>query len=161
MKRQITYKNWIFEVDFERTKEIYEKIETGSPEGCVCNECKNFIANREKIYPIEIKNLLNELGIDYKKESEIYHNCKLENGKHFYGGWYHFKGKIVEGKDCKINLPNGGSTFDTIPINEDFQIGFMKGSASSFFDKEESKNLIQIEFFANSDWVIDKKLESE
>jgi hypothetical protein len=161
MKKEIKYKDWKFEVDFNRTKEIYRKVEMGSPEGCVCNDCKNFSANRENIYPIEFKKILGELGIDYKKESETCHYCKLENGKHFYGGWFHFKGKIVEGKDCKISHPNGGSSFESIPINEDFKIAFMKGSDLSFFDKEESKDLIQIEFLANSDWVIEKELESE
>ena len=161
MKKEITYKEWTFEVEFQRTKEVYDNVEMGSPEGCECNDCKNFSANRENIYPTEIKKLLEQFGVDYKKESEICHYCKLENGRHHYGGWFHFKGKIVEGKDCKVNLPNGGSRFDTIQINEDFQIGFMKGSGLSFFDKEESKDLIQIEFLANSDWVIDKELESE
>ena len=161
MKKEITYKDWKFEVDFDRTKEIYDEVEMGSPERCECNNCKNFSANREIIYPTEVKNLFAKLGIDYKKESEICHYCKLENGKHFYGGWFHFKGKILEGKDCKVNLPSGGSTFDTVSITDDFGIGFMKGSSLSFFDKEESENLIQIEFLSNSDWVIDKKLESE
>jgi len=161
MKKEVTYKDWRFEVEYNRTKEVYDNIEMGSPEGCECNDCKNFSANRENMYPTEIKELLEQFGVDYKKESEICHYCKLENGKHFYGGWFHFKGKIIEGIDCKVNLPNGGSTFDTIPINENFQIGFMKGSDLSFFDKEESKDLIQIEFLANSDWVIDKNLESE
>jgi len=161
MKKEITYKDWVFEVDFNRTKEVYDKIEMGSPEGCECNDCKNFSANRENIYPTEVKKLLEEFGVDYRKESEICHYCKLESGKHFYGGWFHFKGKMIDGKDCKINHPNGGSTFDSIPINDDFKIAFMKGSDLSFFDKEESKDLIQIEFLANSEWVIDKNVESE
>ena len=42
MNKKITYKDWIFEVDFDRTKEVYEKLEMGSPEGCDCNFCKNF-----------------------------------------------------------------------------------------------------------------------
>jgi hypothetical protein len=161
MTKEVTYKDWKFEVCFNRTKEVYKKVEMGSPEVCKCNDCKNFSANREHIYPIEFKEILKEFGIDYKKESETCHYCKLADGKHLYGGWFHFKGMIVEGIDCKINHPNGGSTFESIPINENFRIAFMKDSSLSFFDKEESENLIQIEFLANSDWVIDKELENE
>lgn len=161
MKKEIIYKDWKFKVDFDRTKEVYDKVKKGSPEECECYDCKNFSANRENIYPTEIKNLLEEFGVDYRKESEICHYSKLENGKHFYGGWFHFKGKIIEGKDCKVVHKNGGSTFDTISINEDFRVGFMKGSDLSFFDKGEKEDLVQIEFLTNSDWVNEKELESE
>ena len=155
------YKDWKFEVDFNRTKEVYDKIEVGSPESCGCNDCKNFVENRIKIYPEEIKELLAELGINFKKESEIYHICKLENGYHHYGGWFHFKGKITEGKDCKKILSNGGSTFDTIQIADNFRIAFMKGSDLAFLDKDESSKLMQIEFIAESEWVINEEIESE
>ncbi len=154
MKKEITYKSWRFEVDIHRTKEVYDNVEMGSPESCQCNACKNFSANRENIYPVEIKKLLTELGVDYKKESEVCHYCQLENGKHFYGGWFHFKGKIVAGEDCKVNLPNGGSEVNTTPVNEYFQIGFMKGANLSFFAPDERNELVQVEFLATSDWVL-------
>lgn len=41
------------------------------------------------------------------------------------------------------------------------EVGFIKASDLSFFDKEENQELIQIEFLAKSDWVIDEKLEEE
>lgn len=161
MDKQVVYRTWKFEVDFDRTKAVYDLVEKGGPESCACDACENFSANREKIYPAEVKYLLMELGVDYRKEAEICHYGKLDNGKHFYGGWFHFKGRIIEGKDCTVITLNGGRTIDTITINEDFQIGFMIGSDLSFFDNDESEDLIQIEFLANADWVIDKALESE
>ena len=161
MNKLVEYRNWVFEVDYQRTYEVYKQNEKGRPESCGCNNCRNFLVNRKQIYPVEFKNLLVELGIDYKKESEIYHIYRAENGKHLYGGWFHFKGKIKEGKDCKIETPNGGNTIDTINLNKDFQIGFLKDNSLTFFDKEEREELIQIEFYALSNWVIDKSLESE
>ena len=159
MEKEVKYKDWIFEVDFSRTKEIYSNLEFGSPENCKCNECLNFAKNRDKIYPSEIKELFNELGIDYNKESEIYHIVRIENGLHNYGGWFHFKGRIKEGKDCKIKLQNGGSTWESIKISENFEIAFMKDNALNNFSENEKNELIQIEFIANSEWVIDEKLE--
>ncbi|MDN5201959.1 hypothetical protein QQ008_11310 [Fulvivirgaceae bacterium BMA10] len=161
MNKTIRYRNWTFEVDYNRTKEVYDKIEFGSPESCNCNDCKNFIANRENIYPLEIKRLLESLGINPKKESEIYHMARLENGLHHYGGWFHFKGKIKKGKDCKIDFVSGGSRFETERVTNHFGIAFMKGSDLSFFNKEEKEQLIQVEFIADSEWIIDKELESE
>ncbi|WP_439482758.1 hypothetical protein [Cyclobacterium plantarum] len=159
--KTVKYRDWTFEVDYERTKEIYDMVEQGSPERCACNDCKNFATNRENIYPDEIKFLLSKFGIDYRKESDIYHMARLDNGFHHYGGWFHFKGKIKEGKDCKVDLGGGGSTFDTAKVADHFEIAFMKDSALSYFDEKEKNDLIQIEFIADSEWVIDKEIESE
>ena len=161
MNTIVKYRDWVFEVDYERTIEVYQKAKNGCPESCGCNNCKNFSINREQIYPQEFKDLLEELGIDYRKESEIYHIYRAENGKHFYGGWFHFKGKIKEGKDCKVDTHNGGRTLATVDLNENFQVGFLKDNSLPFFDKEEKENLIQVEFYAFSNWVIDKALESD
>lgn len=157
----VKYRDWTLEVDVERTKQVYQKVEHGSPEACHCHECKNFAANRERIYPEEIKKLLAELGVDYKKESEVYHVYRMDNGLHHYGGWFHFKGRITEGTDCRIDLPGGGSSFDPKPVTETFAIAFMKGNALNLFEKNEQDKLIQIEFTAYSDWVIDKEFESD
>ena len=119
----------------------------------------NFSKNREKIYPKEIKELLAELGIEYNKETEIYHQVRLENGLHNYAGWFHFKGIIKQGKDCKTKLPNGGWTWESKKVTENFEIAFMKDNSLSNFSESEKYELIQIEFTANSEWVIDKKLE--
>jgi len=161
MEKEVKFKEWVFQVDFERTNEVYRNVEIGCPESCGCNNCLNFSKNREELYPLEFKELLIELGVDYKKESEIYHSHKNEKGKHFYGGWFHFKGKIKEGKDCRIEMGNGGRGLNTLKLNDDFQVGFLKEDDLSFFDKEEKSQLIQIEFYLLSDWVLDKSLESE
>lgn len=151
MTKTVKYREWTFEIDYERTIAVYDKIEQGSPENCICHDCKNFSANRENIYPQEFKQLLSELGIDYKKEAEIYHMGKLEDGLHHYGGWFHFKGKILKGKDCKIPLGNGGSTFDTVEINDKFGLAFIKAADLAYFDKTEFDDLVQIEFIADSE----------
>lgn len=162
VQKIVKYKEWEFLVDFDRTKEVYSKMEFGGPETCPCNDCKNFSANRENnIYPAEIKNLFAELGIDYKKESETYHLYRDKNGLHLYGGWFHFKGKILKGRDCKELLTYGGFTFDTVDVTEHFRIAFMKNSSLSFFDDCEKEDLIQVEFMVETEWVIDKSIESE
>lgn len=157
MDKIVKYRDWIFEVDFDITKEVYDNVKIGSPESCGCDYCKNFSKNRDQIYPQEFKELLACLGIDFRKESEIYQMYRAKNGKHFYGGWFHFKGRIKKGKDCKIESPNGGVSLDTTFLTENFQIGFLKDNSLSFFNSE--KDLIQVEFYVFCDWVIDKSLE--
>lgn len=155
----VKYKDWTFEVDFQRTKEVYERTESGGSEMCECTPCKNFAANKENIFPDEIKELFSNLGIDYKKECETWHMCKLDNGLHHYSAWFHFKGKLIEGKNCIIPTGKETSIFDLTEVNPAFSIGFTIGNALTHFDKTEINELVQIECTVNSEWVIEKELE--
>ena len=150
--RIISYKHWILAVDYNRTKEVYNQRKTGSAKSCNCIHCKNFSANRDRIFPEKFKKFLAQLGIDYTKEAEVYHMGETENNRHFYGGWFHVKGKTVN-----KNISIATNTDNTIVINKDFQFKIIQNSSLSFFSKEEHNNLIQIEFFAYSDWVVDKE----
>lgn len=154
----IKFKDWELIVDRELTKLTYDKVAVGGTERCGCNDCQNFANNRETIFPEEIKNLFNNLGIDYKKESEICHYCRQDDGLHYYGGWFHFKGQF-KGKDCTVPTGSNSFTFDLTPINDKFSIGFRYDSALTFFDDKE--NLVQIEFDTKTPWTIEKELESE
>ncbi len=139
----IQFREWELIVDKELTKQTYDKIETGSPESCGCNDCNNFILNREIIYPDEIKKLLCNLGIDYQKESEVWSCCQQENGVQLYSGWFHFKGQF-KGKNCMIPTDTESSIFDLTPVNENFSIGFRYDNALTYFD--DKNDIVQIEF---------------
>jgi len=156
--KTIKYREWELIVDRELTKQTYDKVEVGGVESCTCSDCKNFANNRENIYPEEIKNLLTELGIDYRKECEVWHYCKDELGRHCYSGWFHFKG-CFKGKSCSIQAGETSFTFDLTPITDNFSIGFYYDSSLTFF--EDKENLVQIEFDAKTPWTIEKELESE
>lgn len=158
--KTVTYKNWTFEVDYDRNKVVYENIIVVDDERCACANCRNFSANRENLYPQEIKELLTALGIDYKKEIEVYQIAKLENGLHQYVGWFNFKGRIIEGKDGKVELPHARWTLDLEKVEGSFSIAFMKGAALHQFSGHEKDDLLQIKFMVESEWVIDKELES-
>jgi hypothetical protein len=154
----IKFREWELIVDKELTKKTFDKIEIGGAESCICDDCKNFVHNRENIYPEEIKILFSELGVDYRKDSEICHYCRQEDGLHFYGGWFHYKGKFI-GKVCTIPTGIDGYTLDLTKINNTFSIGFHNNSALTFF--EDKENLVQIEFEAKTNWTIEKELENE
>lgn len=154
----IKYRHWELTVDKELTEHTYNEMPFGSAEGCACNDCKNFINFKEYAYPDEVKDLFAKLGIDYHKESEVSHMTRLQNGLHYYSGWFHFKGSF-KGKDCTLPLPGGnGYTLELTPITERFSIGFRTGNALTFFRDRE--NLVQVEFDAIIPWTIDKELES-
>jgi len=97
--------------------------------------------------------LFDDLGIDYRKEVEITHYETLGDGLHHIGGWFHFKGKVLTGKDYRVPLEFGGYTFDLTPITDNFSIGFAEGSDLTFF--EDKTGLVQVEFDTIIPWVID------
>jgi hypothetical protein len=151
------YRDWELSANAERTRRVYAAADAGSAERCGCSTCKNFIALREKIYPVEIRRLFEDIGVDFRKEAEISHFAKLENGLHYYSGWFHFIGAFI-GKDCTVPLPNGGHSLDLTPIDDGFAVGFRRDRALTFFEADD--DIIQIEFEAQLPWVIDPALEN-
>jgi len=83
------------EYDRELTAAAYRDIPTAGPEECGCTGCRNFIAQRESAYPPQFLSLLEQLGIDAKKEGEVYESGPFPNGMHLYGGWFYFVGRVV------------------------------------------------------------------
>lgn len=150
----IKYRDWELIVDKELTKLTYEKVEVGGVESCTCSECKNFANNRENIYPNEIKELLTNLGIDYRKECEVWRYSIDESGRHCYSGWFHFKGHF-KGKSLSSPTIDKISHYSLTPITDSFSLGFLYDSSLTFF--EEKENLVQVEFEAKTTWTIDEE----
>jgi len=153
----VKYKDWEFEVDKELTEETYKKVSGSGADTCTCNDCKNYVAFRDKVFPDEIMELFSDLGVDFRKEVEITSYEVLSNGLHHIGGWFHFKGRVVTGKDYRVPLPGDGHTFDLTKINDNFSIGFAEGNDLTYF--KDKTGLVQIEFDTNIPWTIDRSLE--
>ena len=155
----VKYKDWEFEVDKELTSQTYDNISLSGADTCRCNDCKNYVAYRDKVFPDGVKELFENLGINYRKEVEVSHWEKLDNGLFHIGGWFHFKGKVLSGKNYRVPLQGGGFTFDLTKVSENFSIGFAEGNDLTFF--EDKTGLVQIEFDTNIPWVIDGKFKDE
>ena len=154
----VRFRDWIFEVDKALTEKTYGNISSGGADNCGCNDCKNYVTYRDSVFPAEIVELFNDLGMDYRKEVEVTHYETIPNGLHHIGGWFHFKGRVLKGKDYRVLLPLGGHTFDLTKITDIFSIGFAEGSDLTFF--EDKTGLVQIEFDTSIPWIIDKTLEA-
>lgn len=153
----VKFKAWTFDVNKTLTEQTYKNFSGSGAETCGCNNCKNYVAYRNQVFPEEVFNLFNDLGIDYRKEAEIFSYERLTNGLHHISGWFHFKGQILTGKDYRVPLPSGGHTFELTQITDKFFIGFAKESDLTFF--EDDTGLVQLLFDTNIPWVIDKSLE--
>ncbi|MHA7100678.1 hypothetical protein [Roseivirga pacifica] len=153
---QVDYRGWRLYSDKEKTEQAYKEFEHSGAESCACDYCKNFIAQRETLFPEEIKELLREVGVDYKKEIDVSELARLENGLHYYIGWFQFKGDF-KGKDCTVSLSNSGYTFDLTQITDKFSIGFRHDNSLTPF--REKEGLVQIEFECHLPWVLEKEPE--
>ena len=144
------FRDWELLVDREATQQVYDKIDGGLADGCECNACKNYINFREQIFPDEIKVLFAKTGIDYNKECENMHYGRSTNGLHSYHFWFHFKGKIINQKIEEASIKNSK--------NNNLRISFGNFQYPTFFENIE--NLIQVEFYTEIPWTIEKELEN-
>lgn len=90
--KEVVFRDWKLLINDTETKQAYLKAEF-SP--CDCVYCKNFEAYKEQVFPDEVRRLLEDLCIDYRKYAEIYHIYEDPERGHVYGGFYHFKGSFV------------------------------------------------------------------
>ena len=145
---------WKIQCDPESTREAFSRVPFGSPESCGCTECLNFVAARDRAYPSAALAILDRLGIDSHKESEIWHTHRDENGLHHYGGFFHFIGSIESGRDAKQKT-NGHVTFDFESIGEHFEWG-LTSNVALIRQSFAGAPVTQLEFAARIPWVIDK-----
>jgi hypothetical protein len=142
--------NWLVEVDAVETSRAQAARPAGSPESCDCLECRNFVAARPAVYPVEFTELLAVLGVPSDRESEIWHGGEVAPGRHFCGGWFHFVGEVTEGPDC---LRGNGST-ELAELSSGFSVGFTRrlGLVPETFP---TSKVVQLEFSAEVPWVLD------
>ena len=144
---------WSIDARVSLTLDAFEAIESGSPEACGCDPCLKFAASRRKTYPKEFRQFLRELGVPYDRESEIYHNCRLKNGLHSYGGWFHCLGQIVDGPDAFVPLDENGGTYNLRLLNDTFSFGITTRTAL-VPDSLSDGSVLQIQFATEIPWVI-------
>lgn len=148
--KEIKYRDWTLRVVEVETQRIYKELKQSGAESCGCTSCLNFIKLREEAYPDEVKLLISNLGIDIQKEIEISDFGSLEDGRHFYSGWFHFKGNF-DGFDCSSSMVEGNGHLDLYPISESFSLGFRY--ANNKTPLKGAEGLVQIEFCCKLAWL--------
>jgi hypothetical protein len=109
---------WKFTVDREATVKAYAEASAGGSDTCKCIWCRNFRLTRSEVFPEEFLRFLDELGIDARKDAEVFGCGRTASGRHFYGGWYHFIGRLEETGD-----------FAPVAFGEDFSAYLLRASA--------------------------------
>lgn len=71
---------WEFTCNRQATIQAYARAQAGGTATCSCVWCRNFVLVRDGVYPDAFLALLESLGIDPKKDGEVYHNGEIEPG---------------------------------------------------------------------------------
>jgi hypothetical protein len=137
----ITFRGWTFECDTEATRTAYDGIASGGAEGCGCDYCLNFIEARRRVYPAEMLDLFARLGIDYRKEVEVYQMNRGASGLHLYGAWFHFVGRILAQPPAPEKL------------GEHFSVDFLTGKSLAA-EAFAARPLVQVEITAEIPWLL-------
>ncbi len=142
----IQFGRWRVNCDPQQTQEAHARITVGSPEACGCLDCTNFAEARDRIYPVEMTDLLRRLGINPRHEAEVYCMGREEAGLHLYGGWFHCVGSVESEGDAV-------GQFDIEKDKEPFTI-FFTDKAQVVDDAFKGIPVAQIEFVARVPWVL-------
>jgi hypothetical protein len=143
---------WNLKTNCAETCMAHSGVPIGSPESCGCEQCLNFASARDRAYPPEALAIFEQLGIDPRKESEIWYTHRDESGMHHYGGFFHFVGCIESGKDAK-QIVNEVRTFDLEPIEGYFEFAFTS-NAQLIPESFSGKQIVQLEFQTRVPWVL-------
>lgn len=159
----IEFHPWLLHYDYDATKTAYNNIKEGDAVRCGCANCKNYISTRDSAFPDSIKDLLLKIGIDYSKEFEVYHNCRLSSGRHDYGGIFHFIGKStllenidIDADNCSTLLTDN-SDAKALEINDSFSVSMINVENNYMHNAFAGKKIVEINFFIKAPWVITEK----
>ncbi|HLY98969.1 MAG TPA: hypothetical protein VKT33_07880 [Candidatus Angelobacter sp.] len=100
------------------------------------------MAQRETVYPEDFRRLLDQIGIDFRKEGEVY-ECVADGSFRIYGGWFYFAGQLVEPGQ---RLTDGGPGL---------QYHFVDGKhMPTEAPADFGDNLAAVEFYTKALWVL-------
>jgi hypothetical protein len=117
----IAFKHWVFEVPSKITRKIYSNTLCGYSEYHV-QEFRSFFKYYDEIFTPEIKDLLNRLGIDYKKDTFL--KLIRENGKQSFIITYQFLGSMRINSSERAQQPLISGELEYESISEQTSIAF-------------------------------------
>jgi len=144
---QTTVARWLIDHDPATTRECFARLRTGT--ACTCNQCRNFDAAAGRTFPQDFIELCQLLGLDPTKPAELAHYCREASGLYLTAGWFHFVGRILDGRDVLDG--EGAYEFEKLP--SEFEFGFTS-RLSLVPDAFAGHPIVQLEFVTRVPWVL-------
>ena len=152
---QIDIFPWRIYYDKNATQKAYNRINQGDAERCGCDHCLNYIEVRERAYPEKVIESFQELGIDYKKESEVYHIHRTSQGLHNYGGWFLFAGSVECVDSTQISEDKRLTHY--VAVDQVFSWSFSNNAGTQLQEVFNDRQLALVYFRVDVPWVIKAK----
>ena len=148
----VQFAKWLIESAPDATQEAYARIDSGGAERCGCEECFNFANARHLIYPTEVIDLLEWLGIDPLLETEVTHVRRLDSGLHTYCCVFHLVGELVEGQARNLNLSGRLQNQYLVEAGDGVSLAF-SADASLAPDEFRGQPIVELEFSVDAPWI--------
>jgi hypothetical protein len=140
-----TFGQWQYTMDRDATVAAYRLADAGGVDRCECASCRNFRLARARVFPPEFIALLDQLGIDPRKDGEVYRNARVASGLHDYMGWFHFIGTLDTTGD-----------FALVEFGEDFTAWIVSATAPRLSTLKDLP-VVQLEFHSRAvPWLLDE-----
>jgi|SRR5579864_2566128 len=147
--------------DRDATVGAYSQMQNGGADRCSCSGCRNFAQLRDDVYPKEVRDLLNTLGIDAIKEAEAVHDGPVKGNLHHYGGWFYFVGEILEKGELLRNVTLSGG-FDVVLLPRSESISDFQYWCSWVFPRPPAifgSKVAAVEFATLLPWVLEERYD--
>lgn len=143
---------WRIYYDKNATQKAYDGIDQGCSEECGCDHCQNFIEMRQSVYPKKVLNIFQDMGIDYNKESEVFHLYRTTQGLHDYGGWFLFIGSV----ECIDSIQKNEDERLThyVEVGQNFSWSFSNNEDTPHHKVFNGSQLALVHFSVKVPWVI-------
>ena len=146
----------ILEIDVDKTRRFYESLPKITDD-CSCDGCRNYMLAIED-FPQEVKSFFRKLGIEPEKASEVFTwSSACESNTAHYGGFYHFCGELIKGKDCWRKIDKSEAIMGELhAITSGYFVGFT--NRISLAEENLCEPALQMEIdFHRVPWKLDKK----
>jgi hypothetical protein len=70
---EISFKGWLVETEYEVNRRFDRETVGFGAESCDCDYCRNFFVVEGEVYPAEVLELLEKLGVRRPLEAEVVH----------------------------------------------------------------------------------------
>ncbi|MBM7840807.1 hypothetical protein JOC54_004100 [Alkalihalobacillus xiaoxiensis] len=89
--------SWLLDIDVEKTATYYRQTKMIA---CTCEDCQHYVAQCPQ-FSNERTAFFHSLGIDPRKEGEVFIVMENDDGTDLYSCFYHIVGTIIKGPDDK------------------------------------------------------------
>ena len=146
---------WQIDANPETTRDCYARINVVEVDSCICTGCENFRVLRNEDFPPEFNHLLAQLGVARSKPAEITNYGPDKSPLHIYHVFYHFAGRLLQGRDGWKEIAPNSWTADFESLGKDVKIG-LTTRLSLVPEPFRAFPTIQLECDLRLPWVVEE-----